>query len=128
MKVVYIAGKYRGANAWEVRQNVVHAERWAYRVAQLGHMPLCPHTNTAHFDGTMTVQFWLDGTMELLRRSDHVLLIPGWEDSEGARDNEYPEAQRLGKPITIAPPWPDLLLELSARAFAFAPRDCPGGS
>lgn len=70
MKVVYIAGKFRGRSAWEVHQNVLRAEAASLRVAELGAMPLCPHKNTEHFDGLLKDEFWIEGTKELLRRSD----------------------------------------------------------
>jgi len=97
MRVVYVAGKYRGANAWEVHRNVSAAEHWAFQVATLGAMPLCPHTNTANFDGTLTDRFWLDGTMELLRRCDAIFLTPNWLESTGAR-GELLEAVRMRMP------------------------------
>lgn len=98
MKVVYVAGKFRGANAWEVAENVRVAERVGMEVAQAGAMPMIPHANTAHFDGTMDDQFWLDGTMELLRRCDAVALAGNWRASGGAC-MEKDEAHRLGIPV-----------------------------
>lgn len=83
--VVYVAGKFRGRDPWEVHRNVCEAELWAFDVAQLGAMPLCPHTNTAHFDGTLSAEFWLEGTLELLRRCDAVFATPNWTRSAGAR-------------------------------------------
>ncbi len=45
--------------------------------AMPGEAPVC-HMHSA--DG-----FWLDGTLELMRRCDAVLLVPGWESSSGTR-------------------------------------------
>ena len=98
MKVVYIAGPYRGDNAYVVHRNVNRAERMAMRVAKAGGMPLCPHCNTRNFDGTLTDVFWLEGTLELLRRCDALVLINGWRRSSGAR-KEHEEALALGMPI-----------------------------
>jgi len=56
----------------------------AFGVAELGAMPLCPHTNTRFFDGTLSGHFWLEGTLELMRRCDAVIFVPGWERSEGS--------------------------------------------
>jgi hypothetical protein len=95
MKVVYIAGPFRGSNAWEVEKNIREAEEFGFRVAQLRAMPLIPHANTRFFDGTLTGEFWLEGTIELMRRCDAILLLPTWEQSEGARA-ERKEAERLG--------------------------------
>jgi hypothetical protein len=97
MKVAYIAGRFRGPNAWAVERNIRKAEELAFAVAELGVMPLCPHTNTRFFDGTLTAGFWLDGTLELMRRCDAVIFTDDWRLSTGAR-SEYDEAIRLGIP------------------------------
>jgi hypothetical protein len=74
MLVAFIAGPFRGSNSWEVENNIRTAEQTAFKVAGLGIMPLCPHTNTRFFDGTLTDAFWLKGTSELLSRCDMVVL------------------------------------------------------
>lgn len=98
MKIVYIAGPFRGRTPWDVAENVRNAERWGLEVAKRGAMPLIPHANTAHFDGQLDDVFWLNGTMELLRRCDAVLMVPGWRESEGAKA-ERAEALVRGIPV-----------------------------
>jgi len=98
MKVVYIAGKYRGPNPWSVEQNIQAAQAVAAKVIAAGHMPLTPHLNTAHMEGLADDAFFLAGTMELLRRCDAVLCVGNWRDSVGARA-EVEEARRLGLPV-----------------------------
>ncbi len=98
MKIVYIGGPFTGANAWEIHRNVCRAESLALIVAQAGAMPLCPHTNTQNFHGTCTAEFWYAGTLELLRRCDAIILVAGWEESKGTRE-EVEEARRRGQPI-----------------------------
>ncbi len=63
-------------------------------------MPVIPHSNTAHehFEQCQPYQFWIDGTLELLRRCDAVILTDDWERSSGAR-GEAQEAHRLGMPV-----------------------------
>lgn len=85
MIVVYIAGPFRGANAWEVHQNIERAQALAYQVWEAGMVALCPHNNTRHFDGALTDTVWLQGDLELLRRSDAVLLTEDWTRSDGAK-------------------------------------------
>jgi len=98
MKVVYIAGPFRAPTAWGIAENIRVAERIGYQVASVGCMPLIPHANTAHFHGEFADQFWLDGTLELMRRCDAVLLGPGWSDSSGARE-EKRVAEEMELPI-----------------------------
>lgn len=97
MKVVYVAGPFRAKTAWGVAENVRAAERVALQIARLGAMPLCPHANTAHFDGECTANFWLEGTLELLRRCDAAVFIHGWPASLGSM-GEWEECGRLSIP------------------------------
>jgi len=101
MKVIYIAGPFRAPTGWKVEQNVRRAEECGFRVAQLGGMPLIPHTNTRFFNGELTDQFWLDGTLELLKRCDAVMLVDGWTSSTGAR-GEFDYAQANGIPCFVS--------------------------
>ena len=98
MKVIYIAGKYRGASPWEVEQNIRAAEDFAAKVWAMGHAALCPHANSRHMEGVSSEEHFLAGTLELMRRCDAVLLVPNWHRSEGARA-EVAEAERLGMPV-----------------------------
>lgn len=85
MRVIYVAGPFRGPTPWAIVENVRRAERWALEIANAGHMPLCPHTNTQNFHGLHPDQFMIDGTAELLRRCDGAIFIPGWTASAGSR-------------------------------------------
>jgi nucleoside 2-deoxyribosyltransferase len=98
MKLIYIAGPFRASDAWEVHCNVHRAERAARDVSRLGAFPVTPHSIGAHFDGTETAEFWLTGTMELLRRCDAVLVLPNSGRSTGTQA-ELKEAERLGIPV-----------------------------
>lgn len=98
MKVVYIAGKFRAPTHWGVVENVRRAEAVALDVWSLGAAALCPHLNTANFDGALPDEAWLSGTMALMERCDAVMLVPGWLDSEGARA-ERTRALALGLPV-----------------------------
>lgn len=82
MKLVYIAGKFRGANAWDIAVN--QAEAAAMRVAELGGMPVVPHSLGQRTAGTLNEDFWLAGTMLLLSRCDGILLLPSWTTSQGS--------------------------------------------
>ena len=99
--VVYIAGPYRSSHGpWGIRQNILRAEDLARQVWQAGFTALCPHKNTALFDGMpgMEDQDWLDGGLELLRRCDAMILTEYWRGSEGTwREIEY--AREQGIPV-----------------------------
>lgn len=87
--LIYIAGPYRGKTSWQVDENIQNARRWGVAVARAGAehggaYPVIPHSNTAHFDGEASDKLWLDGTLELMRRCDGVLLTGAWRNSVGA--------------------------------------------
>lgn len=68
-------------------------------MSKLGAYPAIPHTNTgAWFIGTHTPELWYELTLEFMRRCDAVILVPGWENSKGTRE-EKKEAERLGLPV-----------------------------
>lgn len=98
MRIVYIAGKLSGANNFDIARNIHAAEELGLRVAEAGAMPLIPHANTGmKFFGTLSEDFWYEGTLELLRRCDAVIMVSGYESSKGAMA-EYEEALRLRLP------------------------------
>jgi nucleoside 2-deoxyribosyltransferase len=96
--IIYVAGPFRGKNAWEVEENIRRAERAGFSLAERGFMPLIPHCNTRFFNGTLTDEFWLEGTLELLKRCDAVFLVDGWSNSQGTQ-KEVEEAKKLGIPV-----------------------------
>jgi hypothetical protein len=98
MMVVYVAGKFRGPDHWAIAENIRAAERVALEVWRLGFACICPHTNTAHFQGAAPDAVWLEGDLEMLRRCDAVVVVPGWEESEGAR-SEVALARSRGMPV-----------------------------
>jgi nucleoside 2-deoxyribosyltransferase len=98
MKVIYIAGPFRGPNSWEIEQNIRRAEGFALNVWLLGAAALCPHTNTRFYQGAAPDRVWLEGDIEMLKRCDAVLAIPGWEKSKGATA-EVEVASKAGIPV-----------------------------
>jgi len=97
-QVAYIAGPYRAPDIYRTVQNIRKAEYYACKYWREGYAVICPHKNTALLDGWESDTTWLEGAMELLRRSDVVVMIPGWEDSPGSRA-EREEAYSLGKQV-----------------------------
>lgn len=83
--LIYIAGPFRGPTPLAVRRNIEAARDLGLRVAEHGAYPMIPHTMTAEFDKLLTDQFWLDGTMEMLKRCDAIVCTPNWQKSSGAR-------------------------------------------
>ena len=84
MKLIYIAAPFRAKNPWEVEQNIRVAENLGFLVAELGAVPIIPHTMYRFFDGTLGDRYWLDATLLIMHKCDAMLLGPGWRKSEGA--------------------------------------------
>ena len=92
MKVAYTAGPYRAKTTYKIGKNIRNAEAVALELWKMGFAVICPHKNTALFDGECPDSVWLDGALELMYRSDLVVLCPGWETSHGTlieRDLAY---------------------------------------
>lgn len=100
MFVVYIAGPFRAPDGWGVACNVHWAEQAGREVARLGAVPLIPHSIGARMAGTETDSYWIGATLELMRRADAVLVLPGYEQSIGTL-GEIEEARRSGLPLFL---------------------------
>lgn len=97
MKLVYVAGPFRAkqiGNQWEQWENIRRAAALALEVWKLGASCLCPHLNTAYFEGAAEAHVWLDGDLEQLRRCDAVLMTPDWRRSSGATAEHQFAAER----------------------------------
>lgn len=98
MILVYVAGPFRGRDHWEIAQNIRRAEELALEAWSLGFAVICPHANTAHFQGACEDDVWLRGDFEMLGRCDAVLLTRDWARSAGA-SAEVSFAQNVGIPV-----------------------------
>lgn len=104
-KLIFIAGPYRAPTNWQMSKNVQNAREYGALVAQAGSYPVIPIVNTAFMDGMIENDPWISGIMRLLQRSDGVLFIPGWQESEGAKI-EYRECLDSDIPLYLAPELP----------------------
>jgi len=93
MKLIYVAGPFRAKDRWQQAKQIRHVEDVGFLLAELGAVPVMPHTMFGNWDGTLNDRFWLDATLDLLRRCDGAVFVDGWEKSEGCR-GEMTEAQR----------------------------------
>lgn len=98
MKVVYVAGPYRGPDNWAIAENIRNAERLALEVWVMGAAAICPHANTAHFQGALPDAVWLEGDLVLLERCDAVVVVHPWIHSKGT-EAEIEYALSKGMPV-----------------------------
>jgi nucleoside 2-deoxyribosyltransferase len=103
--LIYVAGPYRG----DVIANIEKARKVAIDIWSAGHVAICPHLNTAHFeeDSGLSDERFLSGDLEILCRCDALVLTIDWEKSKGAVA-EVDYARSLGIPVFTYPDIPGL--------------------
>ena len=89
-KVAYIAGPYRAPTRAGVIANIRRAREVSRLAWEAGYAAICPHMNTALLDSDrLTPDVFLEGDLEIIRRfkpgRDVMIMMDGWESSEGAR-------------------------------------------
>ena len=95
MKVIYVAGPFRGANSWEIHNNVLKAEQATAKLIGQGYAVITPHLLTANMQGLYEDRVYLDICLELLRRCDTIYMLKEWQNSAGSRE-EFAEATSMG--------------------------------
>lgn len=81
MKLIYIAGPYRG----DTEKNVAAAVEAGNILKHDGRaFPVVPHLIGGGYCGPLGEDYMLAGTLHLMRRCDAVLALPTWQKSEGA--------------------------------------------
>ena len=101
---VYIAGAYGAPTIFGRARNIYRAWRMAKRVWRDGHYAFCPHANSAFMDKCCPREQFLQGDIEFLYDCDVLLLLDGWEKSEGAKEERH-IAIRHGKIILFEHEW-----------------------
>lgn len=87
-RVIYVIGPYRAETLAGVRRNIERAREvaeWLWsEFGGMGVAVICPHLNSALMDGVAKDKVFLDGDLEILRRCDGAVCVPGWQFSEGS--------------------------------------------
>jgi len=84
MKFVYISGPYRANKKIGVSENIHNARKVGYKVADLGAFPIVPHNMALGFEDDIHDDFWLDGLLDLVIKCDAVVMVEGWQQSDGS--------------------------------------------
>jgi hypothetical protein len=106
MKIAYVAGPYRGKskvwliNRLQIIRNIMRARKVSKELWKRGYAVICPHSNTALFDGVAPDKCFLDGDIEILKRCDLVVLVRDWYKSSSTR-NEIDIARSSGIPVYV---------------------------
>ncbi|UBF29916.1 DUF4406 domain-containing protein (plasmid) [Kovacikia minuta CCNUW1] len=83
--IAYIGGPYRATESVQTSINIDKSREAALELWEKGYAPLCPHLNSAHFEWYLNLEDkeYLEAYLSMLARCDLLVLIPGWEKSEG---------------------------------------------
>lgn len=80
--VAYVAGPYRAETVNGIAENIQRVRSVALELWRMGYVVICPHL-TVLMDGAVADEVFLEGGLELVRRSDVVVLVGDWRESEG---------------------------------------------
>ena len=103
----------------QIVENIDAAKAVAKAVWAIGLPAICPHLNTGMFDGVAPDDLWLRGDLEILRRCDCLVTVPGWERSEGA-SAEVHAARVAGQAVFHWPECEEALREYARHQLSTA--------
>jgi hypothetical protein len=100
---VYISGPMTAKDGVSIEENVAAGARVYWELLQRGIPAFCPHLSGA-FPTAWAIlphEAWLDYDFAVIERCTHVLMLPRWDTSVGARlERDY--AHVLGKPVVFS--------------------------
>jgi Domain of unknown function (DUF4406) len=109
--LVYLSGPITPRNGHTVEENVHAASVVHNDLLNQGIPVFCPHFSAAVPASFTDVPYetWLELDYAIINRCTHVLMLPRWEESQGAQ-LEKAYAERVGKPVLLS--HIELLMEL----------------
>lgn len=111
-KVAYVIGALRGGTSKIRKSNKDRAKHIAVELWKLGFAVICPHTNGGYLSGQVNEDVLMEGHLELLSRSDIVVVVSGRRtaESKGSK-KEIQLCNKLG--ITIYEDIKDLVEDMN---------------
>lgn len=102
MKIIYLTGPFRGDGSKEAKQaNIQMAKKFVQIFIENKIAYYSPHLNIDQeiidLPGGENTFSW-NMNFEILKRSDALAVLPGWENSSGTR-KEIEEAKKLNLPV-----------------------------
>lgn len=87
-KLAYVAGPYRSKlGKLGILINIMRARKIARILWKQGYAVICPHSNSAFMSCKGIPEFYfLHGCLTILERCDVAVFLPGWEKSEGSKE------------------------------------------
>ncbi len=98
--LVYISGPMTANDGRTIEENTASGVRLYLELLKQGIPAFCPHLSGAFPSAWTALDHarWIDYDRAIIRRCTHVLLMPRWETSTGARlEKDY--AEKIGVPV-----------------------------
>jgi len=84
MKLIYIAAPYRATSIAQQQHNIAQAKIMAQYYWLKGYAVICPHLNSANFDGLVEDEQFIQSYKGILLKCDSAIFHPDWKTSEGS--------------------------------------------
>lgn len=130
LKLIYLAGPYSTGSILEIADHICQGRDMAIELMERGYAPYCPWLDweLAVRKHRLTVEHFKQCGLTILAKCDAMLLLPGWEDSRGTRE-EIAFARMLNIPVFTTIDAIDQWVELEASMNPPQPvtflYDCP---
>ena len=101
MKKIYIAGPYSADNITDCLENMRNGMRMGAKVLLAGYAPWVPWHDFHHHlmlrdSESLSIDDYYKFSIEWLKVSDYMLVLPGWENSKGTlAEIEIAEKHRI---------------------------------
>jgi hypothetical protein len=109
MKLLYVAAPYKAKTIVNLQQNIYDAKLMAMYYWNKGYAVICPHLNSANFDGLIPDEKFLEGTKLMLSKCDVIAMHPNWKQSKGCIDEQVCASFKE----ILYPDWTDVITILN---------------
>ena len=82
--IAYIAGPYRAKTKLGIIRNILKARKAAKEFWAKGYTVICSHMNSALMKH-LPEEVFMKGDLEILKKSDVLVVMKGWQKSEGTK-------------------------------------------
>lgn len=99
---VYLAGPVTPQQGYTAEDNVASALKVYWECLRAGIPAFCPQMSGA-FPTTFSIEYdiWIDYSYQVIKRCTHLLMLPRWQESSGAK-LEFEYANQIQIPVVMS--------------------------